>query len=167
MLPPMSSPFRGLVFALLSTSACTNLDPASAATTDYLTKLQPLLQENSLLAERVLFQAAAIYNEAVKPEQVAESWTTDIVPIAEHLAHQASFVAPPEPYATRHEQLAVIWTDRAGAYRNLGEAIRTADAEQWNAARRAADDVKLAEERWFDDLNEQLAGQGLVVDPYP
>ena len=161
MLAPMS-PL--LTFAL---AGCAGLDPASSSTTVYLSELQPLLQENSLLAERVLFQAAQIYNESTKPEQVANVWTVEIVPLSEHLASQAEFVSAPDPYSSRHGDLVKIWSDRAVAYRNLGEAIKTADAEQWNDARKQADDVKLREEKWFDGLNEQLAPQGLVIDPYP
>ena len=163
MLAPMSSP----LILTLALGGCAGLDPASSSTTVYLSELQPLLQENSLLAERVLFQAAAIYNEAAKPEQVANTWSLEIVPLSEHLANQASFVTAPDPFGARHAELVKIWSDRAVAYRNLGEAIKTADAEQWNDARKQADDVKLREEKWFDGLNEQLAPQGLVVDPYP
>jgi hypothetical protein len=151
----------------LALAGCAGLSPASSSTTVYLSELQPLLQENSLLAERVLFQAAAIYNEAAKPEQIANAWSAEIVPLSEHLANQAGFVSAPEPWSANHAELVEIWTDRAVAYRNLVEAIKTADADQWNTARAQADDVKLAEEKWFDALNEKLAPQGLVVDQYP
>ena len=163
MLHPM---LRALPAVLLLAS-CQQMDPAGQATTEYLTRLQPLLQENSLLAERVLLQAAAIYNDATKPEQVATAWSGDIVPIAEHLHHQSSFVAAPDVWAAKHNELVAIWGDRALAYRNIGEAIKLADAEQWKSARELADGVKLREEKWFDTLNEAVAPMGLVVDPYP
>jgi hypothetical protein len=137
------------------------------ATSQYVSRLQPLLQENGVLAEQVLFQAASIYNEAVKPEAVAEYWTHDVVLLAEHLFNQASFVTAPPEYAQVHGELVEIWGDRAIAYRNLGEAIQTGDTESWNKARELADTVKLREEKWFDRLNNQLAPSGLIVDPYP
>jgi hypothetical protein len=137
-------------------------------TTQYLNALQPLMQENGLLAERVLLQAAKIYNnEAVKPDQVADAWIHEIVPIAEHLHNQASFVAPPSSFATTHADLVLIWGDRALAYRNLGEAIQTGNTDEWNKARELANQVKLREERWFDTLNGALAPSNLMVDPYP
>lgn len=148
-------------------SGCTQLDPATTATTDYLTRLQPLLQENSLLAERVLFQAAGLYNDATKPSQVAQAWTVEIVPLAEHLHHQSTFVSAPEPWSARHAELVEIWGERAEAYRNLSEAIRLGDAPLWNDSRKKADSVKLAEEDWFNNLNRAVGPLGLVVDPYP
>lgn len=162
MLAPMSFPLLSLALA-----GCASLTSTASTTTVYLTDLQPLLQENSLLAERVLVQAAAIYDEDAKPEQVADAWSTEIVPLAEHLSNQAALVDAPVPYSARHAELVEIWADRAGAYRGLVEAMAAADAERWNAARTRADDVKLAEEKWFDALNEELADQGLAVDQYP
>lgn len=136
-------------------------------TTQYLTALQPLLQENGLLAERVLLQSAKIYNDAVKPEQVSDAWVHEIVPLAEHLHNQSSFVAPPPSYAQTHADLVLIWGDRALAYRNLGEAINTGNTDEWNKARELANQVKLREERWFDTLNAALAPSNILVDPYP
>jgi hypothetical protein len=137
------------------------------ATTAYLDQLEPLLQENGLLTERVLTLAAQIYNDSARAEQIADSWGRSVVPIAEHLADQASFVEPPAVYAQAHAEIVQIWGDRAVAYRSLSEAIQTGDTEGWNAARNSADDVKLREERWFDGLNERVAPLGLIVDPYP
>ncbi|MEQ1565699.1 MAG: hypothetical protein ABMA64_08680 [Myxococcota bacterium] len=136
-------------------------------TTQYLSQLQPLLQENGLLAERVLLQSAKIYNEAVKPDQVAEAWITDIVPVAEHLHNQSSFVTPPSSYAQSHADLVLIWGDRALGYRNLGEAIQTGNTDEWNKARDLIRDVTLREEKWFDTLNTALAPSKIMVDPYP
>jgi hypothetical protein len=137
------------------------------ATTTYLDELDPLLQENGLLAERVLTLAAQIYNDSARPEQIADSWGRSVVPIAEHLADQASFVEPPQSYAQAHAEIVQIWGDRAVAYRSLSEAIQTGDTDAWNAARNSADAVKLREERWFDTLNERVGPTGLIVDPYP
>ena len=163
MLHSMS---RTLPVVLLLAS-CQPIDPAATATTEYLTRLQPLLQENSLLAERVLLQAAAIYNDAAKPEQVAAAWTSDIVPIAEHLHYQSAFVAAPDVWAANHNELIAIWGDRALAYRNIGEAIKLADPEAWKSARELAEGVKVREETWFDALNKAVGPMGMVVDPYP
>jgi hypothetical protein len=160
MLPPMLIPLT----LFLGLSGCTAGDDD---TTRYLTALQPLLQENGLLAERVLLQASKIYNEAVKPDQVSEAWIHEIVPVSEHLYNQAGFVQPPSTYAQTHADLVLIWGDRALAYRNLGEAIQTGNSDEWNKARDLANQVKLREEKWFDTLNQSLAASNLSVDPYP
>ena len=51
--------------------SCASFDPDLRATTEYLQRLEPLLVENGLLAERVLVSAADIYNEKAKPEKEA------------------------------------------------------------------------------------------------
>jgi len=148
-------------------ASLTGCAPGDDDTTRYLTMLQPLLQENGLLSERVLLQASKIYNEAVKSDQVADAWIHEIVPVSEHLHNQASFVQPPSAYAQTHADLVLIWGDRALAYRNLGEAIQTGNSDEWNKARDLANQVKLREEKWFDTLNQGLATSNLSVDPYP
>jgi hypothetical protein len=154
-----------LVPALLA--ACLQPDPATVAATDYFERLRPLLHENSLLAERVLFQAARVYNEKDKVPPLAADWTGDVVPLAEHLHHQASFVAAPDVFAEPHAELVDLWGRRALLYRQIGEAVFVADLASFTDARKKADALKLEEERWFDHLNETLAPLGLLVDPYP
>jgi hypothetical protein len=154
-----------LVPALLA--SCFEPDPATLAATDYFERLRPLLHENSLLAERVLSQAARVYNEGDKVPPLAPDWTGEIVPLAEHLHHQASFVTPPDAYAEPHAQLVDLWGRRAQVYRQIGEAVFTADLASFTDGRRKADELKIEEERWFDRLNEVMAPMGLLVDPYP
>lgn len=154
-----------LVPALLA--SCLQPDPATLVATDYHERLRPLLHENSLLAERVLFQAARVYNEGDKTPPLAPGWAGEIVPLAEHLHHQASFVVAPDPYTERHAELVDLWGRRALVYRQIGEAVFTADAATFTDARKKADVLKLEEERWFDRLNEAIGPLGLLVDPYP
>ena len=144
---------------------CAN--PGQEAAEAYVRDLQPLLVENAALADQVLVQGAAIYNEAAGPREVAAAWESKIVPMAEHLAAQASFAQPPGPFEGTHGKLVKVWTDRATAYRGLSEATRTANAELWNAARAKVDEVHAQEHAFFDALNAQLSPAGLQVDPYP
>jgi hypothetical protein len=148
-------------------AACLQPDPATLVATQYYELLRPLLHENSLLAERVLIQAARVYNEGDAAPALSSDWVGDVVPIAEHLHHQASFVVAPDPYAATHAELVDLWGRRALAYRQVGEAVFTADVASFTVARKQADELKLQEERWFDRLNETMAPLGLLVDPYP
>jgi hypothetical protein len=141
--------------------------PGQADAEAYVRGLQPLLVENAALADQVLLQGAAIYNDAAGPKDVAAAWEKRIVPMAEHLAAQASFAEPPPPYAGPHGELVKIWTDRATAYRGMSEATRTANADLWNAARAKVDEVHAQEHGFFNELNVQLSPMGLQVDPYP
>ncbi len=158
-----------LPILVLTASCQLGGDPATRAASDYITELQPLLQENSLLAERVLYQAAAIYNDATRPDEVADAWTGTIVPLSEHLHDQASFVVLEEgnPWAERHEALVAIWGERAHAYRSISEGLERADRERWDEGRKLADEVKVKEEQWFDEMNTQVTPLGFVVDAYP
>ncbi|MBX2803653.1 MAG: hypothetical protein KTR31_38610 [Myxococcales bacterium] len=156
-----------LATPLLLVLASCQVDPAARSTTEYLTKLQPLLQENSLLAERVLFQASAVYNGATRPDEVSDAWTTDIVPVAEHLHHQSTFVAAPAEWSATHANLVAIWGERANAYRSISEGLRTADQETWDSGRKLAETVKIREEEWFDMVNNTVAPMGFMLDAYP
>jgi hypothetical protein len=145
--------------------ACSS--PAKQAAADYVRRVQPLMVENSALAEQMLLQGAAVYNGAAGPDDVAVAWEKRIVPMSEHLASQASFVPPPPEYQATHANLVKIWTDRAVAYRAMSEATRTANAQLWNAARTKVDQVNAQETAFFRDLNSQLSPLSLQVDPYP
>jgi len=127
----------------------------------------PIMQDNALLSERVLIQAAALFNKKSEPEALVKAWTTEITPLAEHLHSQAAFTAPPESWADHHGKLVDIWGDRAHAYRALADAIATADDSQWQSSRDLADGVKLAEEKWFESANKRLAETGLAIDQFP
>ncbi|MCA9494316.1 MAG: hypothetical protein KC621_30530 [Myxococcales bacterium] len=149
-------------------ASCTAMNPQTAAATAYLDAIRPLMIENSMLADRVLVQAAAIYNEAETPKEVAAAWETEIVPVAEHLADQAGLVVAPGPYQPRHAELVSIWTDRATAYRSVAEAIRVGDPDAWMPARKEAENAKIREENWFNQLNENVVPLGIpLVDEYP
>ncbi len=150
---------------LLVVLACSSNSAGSATT--YVNQLSPLLQENSLLAERVLFQAADIYNNAARPDDVANKWESDITPIAEHLHFQAKLVKAPEDWTEKHGELVAIWGDRAVAYRDISEALRLADRERWERGTKAAEEVKLEEEAWFVGVGERLGGMNISIDPYP
>lgn len=153
------------VLAMALFSGCAN--PGQEAAVAYVRVLEPLLVENSALAEQVLLEGAAVYNEAAGPKEVAAAWEKKIVPMSEHLAAQASFAVPPPEYKGTHDQLVKVWTDRAVAYRVMAEATRTANAELWNVARSNVDEVKASENVLFIDLNRQLSPMRLQVDPYP
>lgn len=149
-------------------ASCSAMNPQTKAATVYLESLRPLMIENSTLADRVLVQAAAIYNEAETPHEVAQAWETEIVPLSEHLADQAALVAAPEPFAAKHAELVSIWTDRALAYRSVAEAIRVGDPDTWAPARLNAENAKIREENWFNELNKVVVPLGIpVVDEYP
>jgi len=151
---------------LLMALSCST-DSAGRSASTYVGQLQPLLQENSLLAERVLFQAAALYNQAARPEDVADKWETDITPIAEQLYFHAKTVEAPAEWSDEHVALVGIWGDRAEAYRDITESLRLADRERWDSGLTAAKQAKLDEEAWFVSINEQLRAINVSLDPYP
>lgn len=133
----------------------------------YAQSLEPLLDENGLVADRLLETAAAVYNGTAASTEVKLAWVQDIVPLAEHLRDQAVLVQPPVEYAEDHRQLVEIWSTRADAYREIGDALVSGDLEQWKKGREQADDAKLREEAWFRATNEKLQPHGVSLDQFP
>ena len=157
---------RTMTALFLVVLSCSSSSPTRTASI-YVGQLQPLLQENSLLAERVLLQAADLYNNAARSEDVVQKWETDITPVAEHLHFQAKHAEVPEEWSERHDQLVRIWGDRGGAYRDITEGLRLVNRERWDRGTKSADEVKLAEEDWFVAINEELGAINVSLDPYP
>ncbi len=143
----MSHP-RSIVPALLGlllASACGPFSPEAQQTNRYLKDLQPLLVENGHLAERVLLLSAKVYNKDGDTDSLAQAWTGDVVPLAEHLHHQAQFVEAIEP----------------------SEALVLADPDEWREGRAQATQVKLREEEWFKEVNQILLTTNQQIDPTP
>ena len=154
-----------MIILLLATACALYSNAGQAA--DYVVQLQPVLFENAALADRVLALSVAVSEKKATPDQVRKAWDDDIVPLAEHLHAQVSFVQPPSAWAESHAQLVDLWGDRAAAYRSLSIATDEGDEKRWREARALADGVKLHEEDWFRSTNQRLAGWHLSVDPYP
>jgi hypothetical protein len=152
--------------AILLAAGC-GPDDATRSARAYVEQLEPLLYENGLLAERLLLAAADAHDDRVAPTALHTTWTTDLRPLAEHLAWQAAATSPPPEWAGRHERLVAAWSDRATAYRLIDEAARAGDREEWRRAREQADRATIAEERWFSEMDVELAPYGLALDQYP
>lgn len=146
--------------------ACTP-DPLAVEARQYVVDLDPILQENGLVAERLLIQAAAAYDGKVQPRDTRLAWTADIVPLAEHLRDQAVAVQAPASWTQDHKELVDIWTRRADGYRDLAESVDTGDPALFKDGRAKADNAKVDEETWFRDTNARLEPFGLYVDQFP
>ncbi|NCG17834.1 MAG: hypothetical protein GWP91_02335 [Rhodobacterales bacterium] len=148
-------------------AGCGPLNPDVQSANKYLNQLQPLLIENSHLTERVLHQAAGIYNKDGKSDALEARWSNEITPLAEHLHHQSQFIEPPPSWSPHHDELVAIWGSRARAYRTLSESLATANRKSWDAARTEASDAKVQEEIWFKQMNQDLGTLNMGVDPSP
>ncbi len=146
--------------------ACTPADPERQAAEVYAQSLEPLLQENGLIADTVLGTAAAIYDGRA-PENLPARWSDEIVPLSEHLYDQSRMLSVPDAWNAEHQLLIAIWKKRAEAYRDLSEATLLGDAKRWTAARKQANDAKLEEETWFNNTNERLGKSDVKIDQYP
>ncbi|MCB9677883.1 MAG: hypothetical protein H6737_22480 [Alphaproteobacteria bacterium] len=146
---------------------CATLDPKTAAATEYVNDVQPLMLENSLLAERLLKLASQVYNEDVPQAGLSPAWNDEIVPLAEHIHIQADAVDVPDEWKDLHDNLVVIWSDRASAYRSMGEAIVLADRKRWKEARELEGQVVKREETWFQTVSTQLSQYDLTLEQYP
>ena len=134
-----------LLWTIGAGSGCGPLSPDVQRTNAYLKTLQPLLVENGHLAERVLVLAAKTYNKDGDSDALAEGWTSEVVPLAEHLHHQSQGIDAPLLWAEPHAELVESWGERALVYRSLSEALVLGDAQQWAGARKKATEATLAE----------------------
>ena len=156
---------RSALFAIALLPAC--VSPVARTAPAYVAEIAPLLQENGLLAERVLVVAAKVHDGKLEVGDAAIAWRDEIVPLAVELSDNAALCAPPVEWSTRHAELVDIWTDRAQAYDHLATAMSEADVERWNAARAASDDAKLREEAWFKAVNAEIAPTRITLDQLP
>jgi len=160
-----------LACTALAASLATACGPSAehVKTVDYLTELHPVLEENSLLAEQVLHQAAYVYNQEADADAdaIAAAWSHDVLPMAQHVAVLAEEVQPPEHLATEHAELVGIWTKRAKAYREIIEGLHTADAARFEAASQEIARITVSEDQWVRALNARIGPMNLYVDLYP
>lgn len=148
-------------------AACSDPDPAAESREAYAAMLQPVAFENALVLEQVLAHAAGVYNKTLSSDEAVQRWTYTISPLAEHVADQTALIEPPAEWVGTHEELIAIWADRAAAYRELSDAIYTAEPERWKAARSLAENIKIREEAWFVNFNRTAERGGIRLDPYP
>jgi hypothetical protein len=142
-------------------------DPRRQQTEDYLSRLTPILHENSLLADTVLQQAALVHNGQVDPKAIVTAWSTDIAPMAQHVHTLAADVAPPEHLAADHAALVQIWQRRAEAYREVVESHQRADLESFTRAQRDIGTITVNEDQWVRAFNARLDEMKLNIDLYP
>ena len=143
------------------------MSPTARTAPAYISELAPLLQENGLLAEQVLVVAAGVHNKTMSEADAAAAWSADLTPLAEHIRNHADLTEVPIEWSGRHVQLVDVWSDRAEAYRALTEALRDGDRASWLVARGIAEEVKVREERWFNEVNNDLRPLRITLDPYP
>ncbi len=160
-------PIIAVTLLVATGTACEDNSPEAVAARAWAKDIEPLLHENSLLAEQVLEGAAEIYNGQPDAAAATKRWRDNVVPVAQHLQHQAELVEPPPVWAEPHTVLVATWTDRAGAYTDILVALETGDKELWTAGRKRSDSAKLAEEKWFQDTNKALSAYDIALDQFP
>lgn len=162
-----SRPMRLLALPLLLTLGCAPAAQPDPAAKAYADALQPLVQENGLVAERVLEVAADVYNGKAVSADTRKVWRDELAPMAEHLRNQAALVQAPPEWSADHTELVTIWTLRSDAWQDISEALEAGDPDLWKTGRSRSDEAKLQEESWFRKTNERLASQGITLDQFP
>lgn len=152
---------------LLILAGCAAFDSERADAILYIQAVQPLMAENSLLAERTLAIASTLHDGSATDASVLEGWTTEIVPLSQHLHLQAARVDVPETWTDLHGELVGIWTERTIAYRDLGEGVVLADTAIWERAKNRHQAAIDREQAWFQTVSTQLAAHELMLEQYP
>lgn len=152
---------------LVALVACTDNSPEAQATRTWVHDLQPILLENTRLAEHVLWTAADLHDTRAEPETARQVWAEAVVPTARQLTFQLEVIHAPDPWATRQTSLEQIWGERATAYEEVQTALESGDRKQWQVGRERSMNAKLREEKWFDTINQELAPYHVTLDQYP
>jgi len=157
---------RAMLISLLILSACSRR-PHAPDNAFYVMLITPLLDDNALLAERLITAAATSLNAPEATSDAVEAWRDEIAPLAHHLHEQASMVQPPASWVSLHERLVNTWSARATGYQLLLEASERGDEVRLKRGRALADRAKLDEEAWMQEVNVRLAADGIELRQYP
>ena len=129
--------------------------------------MRPVVYENGLLAEQVLHQGAAVYDERATPESLMAAWDGEIITLAQHVHDMAVAVEPPVNVAPDHRALMELWKRRYKAYRELSESVHLADLERFQGAQGEIGAITIAEDQWVRAFNAKLQPMELFVDLVP
>jgi hypothetical protein len=141
--------------------------PEERAAAEYVAALEPLLDENALVAERLGLAAAAVFRGESHGTAVRVAWQSELVPLAAHLQDQAKLLVVPPDWTDTHRALVEVWGARADAYRDLANAVNEGDDALWSTANARAHAAKVDEERWFISTNVRLQPYQLTATQFP
>jgi len=164
----MLRPLPALVGACALMSLACGADPLADDAASYVVAMQPTLEENAELANEFIQVAAAIHQREIDDEGIIERWDATIVPKANDLHATVDDIQPATPELQGpHEELVASWADRADAYEEMKAAYESNDDAKFKAAQEKNVNAKLAEERYFRDVNAVLSGYGYRLDQFP
>lgn len=165
--PPLVRGLPALLLGLPLLGACRG-DPVQADAQAYVAQMQPIMVENMALTRQFVDVATEVKRGTIDPRAVATRFEQTLVPGATRLRDEVLAVQPKtEGLATTHRALAEAWTTRVEVYGELHRAWGATELNAFDAAMHKDLEVKAAEERYFTDVNHQLAVYGLGLDQFP
>ena len=167
----LASPFlRLLVLAWLVLGVVVSCggDPIAGAAADYHGRMLPVLLRNQELAQEFVNMATRVRTNELTVEETVEIWQGRIIPLADGLKNDAAAIVTGEPTLdAHHQQLLTAWIARSEAYRSMLKAFRDHDKEAFANARKNNVDAKMAEEAFFNSINNTLRPHGYWLDQFP
>lgn len=152
---------------LLPFSACGG-DPVGKDAASYYNQMTPALEQNMALAQQFLEIAALVRKEELQGDKLVKLWKSDIMPTADELLADAKAIEPATPQLSElHLALIDAWDDRARSYHDMYSAWEKSDTTAFARAQQANVQAKLAEERYFQDVNALLDPYGYHLDQFP
>ncbi|MEN9787657.1 MAG: hypothetical protein RLZZ299_2921 [Pseudomonadota bacterium] len=143
-------------------------DPAEQAANAYVSDMEPILRENVALAQSFLELAGAIKKGSSDGTGVALRLAKELRPAAERIHAQARALQPTDPaLADLHGQLVAAWAERAEAYKAMSEGWNAGNEAAFEAGRARNLQSKVAEERFFSEVNAWLGAHGKGIEQYP
>lgn len=143
-------------------------DPLAADAATYHAAMTPALTQNMALAQQFLDIAAQVKKKEMDEEAIIRRWQEKVIPLADGLKAEAEAIEPSTPQLQElHGEIKAAWTARSQAYREMQAAYRNNDADGFQKASKANLDAKLAEERYFQEVNALLEPYGYHLDQFP
>jgi hypothetical protein len=135
---------------------------------EYHQAVQPLMYENSQLADYFTDLAGRIHLEKVSGDQVAEEFKGKLIPLAKRLQNNAQRIQLREgPLARVHAGLVEAWDLRAKSYAEMLQAYESSDNSVFEKALKGNSVSKQKEELYFGLANRYFATENLRLFQFP
>ncbi len=157
-----------LCFLLLPMLLLSCGDPMADEIASYHAAMDPLMRQNTRLANKYLALAKAIHKEKSDSDQIVERIETEIIPLANQLKESMANIQTSSQQLTGlHQKAVAAWSNQAQAYRDLVAAYHGNDLESFNKAHGKVGEAKVMAEAYVREINNLMEPYGYHLDEFP
>ena len=151
---------------LLGAPACS--DPVAAEIAAYHQAMDPLMTQNTQLANQFLVLAKAVHKDKQDMDQIVARVERDVIPAADGLKDSITAVEPGlEELRDIHQQAITAWGLQSSAYHEMATAYKGNDPKAFAAAQQKLGQAKVTIESYVKEVNRLLEPYGYHMDEFP